>query len=84
VAAWGKARSGPAKPALRELGRKLLPASIADAPKAPQLAPEMNLAGVAEQRHLDLAARVLPEVGRADVRLVSLALLHRHFPRLLE
>ncbi len=87
VAGWGAPRADPAKSALRELGSRLLPASVAAAPKVVQMAPEMDLSGVAEPRHLDPASRVLGlplgGAGKPDVRVVTLALLLRHFPRLL-
>jgi hypothetical protein len=88
VAAWGQTRADASKSALRELGRRLLPVSAADAAKVPQLAPEMDLSSVVEQRYLERASRALGWNGRqtskADVRVVTLALLFRHFPRLLE
>jgi asparagine synthetase B (glutamine-hydrolysing) len=88
VAAWAQKRTDPSKSALRELGRRLLPASIVDAAKVPQLAPEMDLSSVEEPRYLELAGRALGRNGSqsstADVRVVTLALLFRHFPRLVE
>jgi asparagine synthetase B (glutamine-hydrolysing) len=87
VSAWGATRADPSKSALREPARLLLPAAVADAPKVAQLAPEMDLSGVGEPRHLDLASRVLGlptcREGKRDVRVVTLALLLGHFPRLL-
>jgi asparagine synthetase B (glutamine-hydrolysing) len=88
VSAWGRTRADPAKTALRELARGLLPASVAEAPKVPQLAPEMDLSGVAQPRYLEIASRTLedvdPATGKPGVRVVTLALLVQHFPRLLE
>jgi len=87
VSAWGQARTDATKSALRELGRGLLPAATAAAPKVPQLAPEMDLSRVEQPHYLDLAGQFLGRTGRPgkpDVRLVTLALLFRHFPRLLE
>lgn len=88
VSAWGAARCDPSKSALRELGRRFLPASIAGAAKVAQRAPEMNLSDVGEPGHLERAAQVLgvpgSRAGKPDVRVVTLALLLGHFPRLLE
>jgi asparagine synthetase B (glutamine-hydrolysing) len=84
VVAWGETRADPAKSALRDLARRVLPEAVAEGAKIPQLAPEMDLSSVAEPRYLALARQVLGDAGNSDVRLVSLALLYRHFPRLLE
>jgi asparagine synthetase B (glutamine-hydrolysing) len=88
VSAWGATRADPSKSALRGLGRRLLPARLTDAAKVAQRAPEMDLSHVEDPRRLDLASRALgfapSRIGKPDVRVVTLALLFRHFPRLLE
>ena len=86
VSAWAANRADPSKSALREVARRLLPARLADAPKVGQLAPVMDLSGVAESHSVELARRTLGLDacgGKPDVRAVSLALLFQHFPRLL-
>jgi asparagine synthase (glutamine-hydrolysing) len=87
VSAWGQPRADAAKSALRELARGLLPAATAAAPKVPQLAPAMDLSGLEQPRYLELAGRILGctgQPGKPDVRVVTLALLLGHFPRLVE
>lgn len=85
VAAWAADRADPSKSALRSVARRLLPAQIADAPKVGQLAPEMDLSGVAEAQAVQRASMTLGldwVRRKPDVRAVSLALLVQHFPRL--
>ena len=86
VAGWAVDRANPAKSALRDVARQLLPASIADAPKVGQLAPEMNLSDVATAQSVQQANMILglrqtgsePDVRRSRW-LCSFSTFHASF-----